>query len=178
MHFTKDNYDYFKYNAKVRANPQSFETRKDKFFFYKLSKKEDLLNFYVANMLEKPDVWAGELVTDKCKDIYDKWKKHHDALTYNFTLEVRDLYPDFDEQVKVKGGQHPPLYKLYRQGLLSIESLIILDEIYNIFEYWNREIADPVLWPKTYMLCKKYKGFLHYDIKKFKNALKKIIASA
>ena len=37
-HFTS-NYDFKQYNGKVKANVMSFENRKDKFFFYKLSKK-------------------------------------------------------------------------------------------------------------------------------------------
>ena len=37
-HFTTESYDYFKYNGKVRASEHTFETRKDKYMFYKLSK--------------------------------------------------------------------------------------------------------------------------------------------
>jgi len=178
MHFTQDGYDYFKYNGKVRVNPRSFDTRKDKFYFYKLSKHPDLLNYYVANMIEKPNIWAGDLLQEKSKKIYNDWLAQQQSITYRFELEVRDLYPEFDDKVKVKGGQHPTIYKFYRQGLVSLETLIILDEIYNIFEYWNREVADPILWPETYKLCKKYRSFLHYDIKKFKGVLKKVITAA
>jgi len=32
-HFTNKNYDYFKYNKKVRATLTSFNRRKDKYFF-------------------------------------------------------------------------------------------------------------------------------------------------
>ena len=38
-HFSnKGGYDYHQYNGKVRANKTSFEVRRDKYFFYKLSK--------------------------------------------------------------------------------------------------------------------------------------------
>ena len=40
QHFTS-NYDYFKYNGKVRAGEESFLKRNDRFFFRKLSKKYD-----------------------------------------------------------------------------------------------------------------------------------------
>lgn len=177
-HFTRDNYDYFKYNGKIRANSTSFDTRKDKYFFYKLSKKQDLLNFYVSNMVEKPDIWAGDLLNDKSQNIYNEWKARQQSLSYRFKLEVQDLYPDFDDFVKVEDGQHPKLYKLYRQGLLSIDTLAILDSIYNIFEYWNREVSDPIIWPRDCAVIMKYKPFIHYDIKKFKSVLKKVIVSA
>ena len=48
LHFTSDSYDYFKYNGKTNVSKQSFTTRKDKYQFYKLSRKyslEDFINF-------------------------------------------------------------------------------------------------------------------------------------
>lgn len=178
MHFNQKGYDYIKYNGKVKANPLSFDTRKDKYYFYKLSKKDDLLNYYVANMLENTNVWAGDLLADKGQNIYADWLKRQQSLTYNFTVETRDLYPDFDQYILVEDGQHPPLFKMYRQNSISLETLIILDEIYNIFEYWTSKIEDPVLLPKVIVLCKKYKAFIDYDIVKYKNILKKHIADA
>ena len=37
QHFTKQEYDYFKYHGKVRANENSFEQRRDRYFFKKLA---------------------------------------------------------------------------------------------------------------------------------------------
>ena len=172
MHFTQDKYDYIKYNGKVRANPLSFDTRKDKYFFYKLSKKEDLLNFYVSNMLEKPNIWAGDLLQEKSEKIYQDWLKKQQGLTYHFETQTRNLFPDFNENLLVTNGQHPKLYKMFRQGYISIETLLILNEILNFFPHWNKEISDPVLWPSTYKLAMKYKPFLEFNKEKCKKALK------
>jgi hypothetical protein len=49
-HFTTD-YDFFKYNGKVKSSQQAFENRKDKFFFYKLSKRKDAKEFILANVI-------------------------------------------------------------------------------------------------------------------------------
>ncbi len=38
LHFTSD-YDYFKYNGKCNISPTTFENRRDKYHFYKLSRK-------------------------------------------------------------------------------------------------------------------------------------------
>lgn len=173
MHFTQDKYDYIKYNGKVRANPLSFDTRKDKFFFYKLSKKEDLLNFYVCNMIEKPGIWAGDLLSEKCDKIYTDWLKRQQSLTYHFEIETAQLFPDFNDHLKVVNGQHPKLYKLFRQNAVSLETLIILNDLVNFFPYWNKSIDDPILWPNTYKLAMKYKPFFQYNEEKCKAALKK-----
>ena len=37
QHFTKEKYDFYKYNGKVRANEKSFEERRDRYFFLKVS---------------------------------------------------------------------------------------------------------------------------------------------
>ena len=55
LHFTTENYDYFKYNGKVSASLKSFDKRKDKYLFKKLTKKYDestILNYYIANFIE------------------------------------------------------------------------------------------------------------------------------
>ncbi len=39
LHFNKDSYDFFKYNGKTNVTVTSFENRKDKYHFYKLSRK-------------------------------------------------------------------------------------------------------------------------------------------
>ena len=48
QHFNKVDYDYFKFKGKVRLNASSFENRKDKHHFVRLSKfikKKTSLNF-------------------------------------------------------------------------------------------------------------------------------------
>ena len=40
LHFTNEKYDYFKYKAKSRVTIDSFERRKDKYYFYKLSRQK------------------------------------------------------------------------------------------------------------------------------------------
>jgi hypothetical protein len=42
LHFTSDGYDYFRYHGKVRVDADKFETRRDKYHYYKLTKAEEL----------------------------------------------------------------------------------------------------------------------------------------
>ena len=43
LHFTTDHYDYFKYNGKHNATPESFDKRTDKRFFKRLVRKISIL---------------------------------------------------------------------------------------------------------------------------------------
>ena len=52
LHFTSNSYDYFKYNGKCNVTVSSFNKRREKFFFKKLSREynsEELVDFLVSN---------------------------------------------------------------------------------------------------------------------------------
>ena len=83
-HFTTESYDFFKYNGKVRASESSFETRKDKYMFYKLSKHKDPLNFLVANLSENQKLWVGDLFSNDNQTRYNDFIKRRESLTYLF----------------------------------------------------------------------------------------------
>jgi len=60
LHFTSDSYDYVKYNGKTNVSKQTFSTRKDKYTFYRLSRKYDvqeLKDFLVSNFLAGDVEW-------------------------------------------------------------------------------------------------------------------------
>ena len=69
-HFTKDSYDYHKYQGKSRASLQSFYKRKDRYWFEKLSRQKeekDVIDFFVANFTTCSDpqtLWIGEIIKE------------------------------------------------------------------------------------------------------------------
>lgn len=169
-HFTST-YDFIKYNGKVKANSHSFETRKDKFFFYKLSKNSNAKELIFANILSDPNVWVGDLVEDKAKDVYLAWRKKIDSLSYVFRSDLGELDQDDPNSDILTTGEHPRLLKLYMMNRVSIETLIILDDMMKIFRYWDKNISDTILYPDINRMCKKYRPFLDYD----KDKMRKIV---
>ncbi|NBP57931.1 hypothetical protein EBU71_15600 [bacterium] len=96
-HFNNKNYDYFKYNGRTRASQKTFEKRTDKYFFYKLSKHDDCVNYLAANFLEG-DAWVGDLVNEQTAEkIYRSWRKRIESLTYIFTNDLDILDNDYFE---------------------------------------------------------------------------------
>jgi hypothetical protein len=184
LHFT-GSYDYVKYNGKCNITKDQFSLRKDKFTFYKLSRKykqEELFRFYVANLLKNPKLWPGELLTEDCDSEYKLWSKAQQSLTYIFEQDLNhlfDLVDKPDELLKVVDGQYPLLYNQYLQDSIYLETVIILDDVLNFFPMWEKKIDDDIVFPDFLFKCRKYKPFLHYDKVKFKNLLKdKICQSA
>lgn len=173
-HFNSD-YDYIKYNGKIRtATQKSFDHRNDKFQFNKVAKHGDATNFMLANFVDNTVTWGGDLVTDKADSVYLNWLKRQQAITYIFTEDCNKLLTNFNENFIVKNGQRPHALKLYLQNQISIETLIILNDVCNFFPHWNKSITETVIWPTLYKKCVKYKPFFRYDITKCKKIMRDI----
>ena len=180
LHFT-GSYDYTKYNGKTNVNKEQFMLRKDKFTFYKLSRKykrEELFGFYIANMLKNPKVWVGELIMEDADSEYKLWTKVQQSLSYIFEQDLNKLFDSVDkpdELLKVVDGQYPLLYNQFLQENIYLETIIILDDVMNFLPMWEKKIEDDIVFPDFLFRCRKYKPFLNYDKAKLKNLLKEKI---
>ena len=179
LHFTSDSYDYIKYNGKTNVSKQSFTTRKDKYQFYKLSRKyelEELKNFYVANFVAGNAEWVGNLLQDG-EEIYKKWQKTQQSLTYTFENDIIYLLDKYgierEEIFRVDRGNYPKLLEEVIYGKVMLETLIILNNNVNFVDkHWMPRISDDIIWPTHYMKIKKYSPFVQYDKDKFMKLLK------
>jgi hypothetical protein len=180
-HFTKDSYDYFKYCGKSRASISSFNSRKDKYFFEKLSRKKtdiEILQFFVANFVDSdtPDsVYISELMRTG-EDIYIQWMKRNQSVFYMFKTEVEVFLSKnrFNDFFKCDSSTHPEVIKKYLQNVISVETLVILDMILNYTKEYDKKLNDPV-WDLISMRIKKYKPFINIDISKYLLVLKEIV---
>ena len=178
LHFTSDSYDYFKYNGKTNVTPNSFSIRKDKYSFYKLSRKfnlDELKGYYVANFLEHNDKWVGDMTGPVGEENYKKWQKRIHTLTYTFENDIVKLLDNVDspeELLVVKSGEYPKLLTEAMRENIGLETLVIMDDIMNFFPMWVKKIDDDIIWPNYKRICGKYKPFLLYDKTKYTNILK------
>ena len=170
QHFNS-NYDYFKYNGKVNVSEMSFENRKDKFFFYKLSKKSEAKDIILANALDNPKFWAGDLLEDKAISTYKEWLKRKQSLTYQFKSDLSELDEDFNANILVSNGQNPKLFQLYMMKRICLETVVILCEMTNCQPYWEKNVVDRIIFPDINTLIKKYSPFLEYDKEKMRKIL-------
>lgn len=168
-HFSKKSYDYFKYNGQVKANAQTFETRRDKYFFYKLSKRKDIEEFLLANIIDgSKDFWVGEIRDHVPEEVYRQWRKRKEALTYTFKEDLSRLKEEFDENFRVEKYGHPHLLRLYLRKEVCIETMVILDMLVNYSEVWNKKLNEDLIWNDVYHTMVKYRPFLSIDVDKFK----------
>lgn len=174
QHFTKDDYDYFKYSGKTGMTPAALERRNDKTFFLSITKKQKNPNGYMfANMLENPNIWVGDLVNnqDKCEKVFVNWDKRIQALSYTFKEEIKILNNDFDTNFLIDNG-HPDLLSLYIRKKISLETMVILDMIVSYVPYWDKKMYDDPIWKEASKKIKKYKPFLEINLAKYKTILR------
>lgn len=173
LYFKNDSYDYFKYNGSVNVQKSKFECRNDRYFFHKLSKKSDLELFLVVNLMDNPDTWIGKLFDQDCEDRFKQTKKRIESLTYTFKEDMSQ-FDSLDEAFVVRNGDYPKLLNMYRRGEVSPETLCILNSTVKIFDYWDSQISDTIVWPRTKSQLVKYSKFIHIDKKKFNDLLKQL----
>ena len=136
-HFTKDTYDFHKYNGKTRSSLQSFYKRKDRFFFEKMSRQktdDEILEFFVANFASCSDpqsLWIGEIIKEGEKS-YKDWKKRNQSLSYVFKEELNSLFDEnkFEDLFKINGSSHPKILKEYLKNNISLETMVLLDKMF------------------------------------------------
>jgi hypothetical protein len=180
LHFTSS-YDYFKYNGKTNVSQNTFLTRKDKYTFYRLSRKynlEELRDYLVSNFVYGEAKWVGDMTGPDGEDCYKKWQKNMQSLTYRFENDIVGILNEVDspeEWLRVKDGQYPMLLNEVLQGTIQLETLVIMNDIMGFFPMWEKRIEDDVVFPTLIMKYKKYQPFLSYDRPKFKNILKEKI---
>lgn len=168
LHF-EGKYDYFKYGGKTSASAASFEKRKDKFKFVKLSTKlsdPQILDYYLANFI-RGKKWIGDF--DKTNWL--EHKKVNQSLEYVYQNDIEKLLTiaeNFDILFKVGEGNHPKLVKAYLGKKVSLETLVILEKILKFRESFDAKISETYIWPKVSLLIKKYEPFLEIDVRAFR----------
>ena len=58
--------------------------------------------------------------------------------------------------------------KEYLGKRISLETLIILDELVEYSKKWNEHLKDDLLWPDLKKLMNNYKWFLTFDKKQYR----------
>lgn len=150
-------------------------------WFEKMSRQKtdkEILDFFVANFIECQDpqsLWIGEIIREG-ESRYKTWNKKVQSLSYIFKEEVESIFDSkkFDEMFEIKNGQHPKILKDYLQGKISLESMVVLNNILNFRKDFDKKMEDPI-WEFVSMRILKYSPFLYTDVFKYRKILKECV---
>jgi len=176
LHFESDSYEAPKYNYKTSAKPQAFFKRRDKYHFAKLGRKfdepEELINFFTAQFTASDKSWVGDMLQDEEK--YVEWQRRQQSLSYNFEQDLNKLAEEadaFDDLLKIQEGNYPLVIEKFLQDEISIETVVILDQLTGFMRRADRAITETIVWPDLSKRIRKYGLLLRFD----KNRMRQII---
>jgi len=180
-HFSRPSYSYFLYNGKTSVKCQTFERRRDRYFFEKLGSRyprEKLIDLFVANFVENPNIWIGDLLDGQADETYVKWKTRVESLSYKFTEECDGILKwlvnnnrKFNDLFQVSGHDHPIIVKMVLQKIITLETFIIFDRLLGFCTQINRKLDDPI-WENLFLRVIKYSPFLSVDENRCKSSLR------
>mgnify|MGYP003325197211 CR=1 FL=1 len=178
LHFNSDTYDYFRYHGKVSTSIEAFENRKDKYHFYKLSRRfindDQGRDFIVANLVHDSNVWIGHLLTNESDIEYRKRQKIIQSLTYTFTNEIASLMSHKEpNELLMIHDDYPELLTKLLHDEISLETVCILNQLMNFLPMWDKKITDTIHYPNISRKIKKYTPFIKFEPTKYKIILKK-----
>jgi hypothetical protein len=183
LHFSNPNYDFFQYEGKVRANEETYQQRKDFYFFETIArkyKKEEIQDLLLASFIlsENPKkVWIGDIRTTG-RDSWMAFQKLQQSLNYTVEQDTESVVEHmgsegttFNSLFETMGGHHPRILRLYIKRQINLETLIIYDMILGFMKNWDKKLTDP-LWEGLSFKIKKYKPFLSINTSKYRELMK------
>ena len=174
LHFTTDKYDAIKQRGRVRATKQSFFKRNDLINIRKIAEKyseKEGVDFLVANFVSG-DRWGG-VFDSEAKHNYLDWKKRMEAMSYTFKNDIDNLIfyceknnINFDN-LFYSDSKQPIILKRYLGKHISIETLVILNQINNYTNRLDEALCNDIIWPDVSRIIKKYQPFLNIDKERY-----------
>ena len=178
-HFNSD-YDFFKYGGKTKIPRNSFFKRKDRHFFVKISKKyreyDFIRDYFVSNFIKHRKGYIANFSDEN----YKEWLAKKVNFYMIFINELKPVIKDFDRidfepLFEIENNNHPKLLKEYLGGRISLETVVILDDLVGFSNNWDKQLKDDIIWPDLKKLIKNYKGFLTINKNRYRIELLKLI---
>ena len=79
------------------------------------------------------------------------------------------------EDIFDNGRNHPILLKKYLRKDVSIETMVILNDINNYVAILDKTLDNDIIWPDVSRIIKKYTPFLDVDKEKYESILRRRI---
>ena len=180
LHFTSEKYNFFQYDGKTRVSIDAFQKRRDKFLFHRLARKyrdDEMVPFLVANFVHSDDNWTKSLLEEEAEETYRNWKRITDSMSKVYVEDLQKIATkeSFNDLFKVEDGQFPKLLVAFLQKDVTIETLVILNNIFNFIQIWDKKISDDIIYPKVSRKVRKYGAFLNVNVDKYKQLTKETL---
>ena len=156
LHFTSEKYDVFKSKGRVKVSIEAFAKRPEcklyKVWAWKCRDMKHFASLAAANFMYGNDLFVYHPEAPLAFDNYDTYRRRKEAITHIFTNDIMELTD------RTPSG----IWNAYMSHQITIETLNILDDIYNIFDNISNDVGNQLLQPEI-IRAKKAKGFIKYN---------------
>ena len=174
-HFSRKDYDFNKYGGKTKVSRDSFFKRKDRHFFVKLSRKYttdiEIKNYYISNFIKDKRGYIANFSDEN----YKSWLLKRSGFFEQFIIELSPYIKQFQPLFEVEGNNHPKLLKEFLGSRVSLETMIVLDELVEYGKNWDKLLEGDIIWIDLKKLMENYKGFLTINKNLYRMKLLKLI---
>lgn len=180
-------YDAIKYRWEIKITEQAFQKRKDRYFFIKLAERFTFKEIYLillSNMVANPDFWVGDVDEDSIV-FYRQYVGKLRRIDNIFVDDIKNLY-EFSRlkeiplstlfKYSVKSSTSY-ISKLVQSGVISYESLLILDSFLDIINKHD-EVATDFIWNEFSIKLRAYRKLAEIsdeEIIKYRNIMKQTL---
>jgi hypothetical protein len=180
LHFTSEQYNFFHYDGKTKVSVDAFQKRRDKFLFHRLARKyrdDEMVPFLVSNFVYSDGNWTKSLLEEEAEQTYREWKRITDSMSKIYVDDLQKIATKetFNDLFRVEDGQFPKLLVAFLQKDVTIETMVILNNIFNFIQIWDKKISDDIIYPKISRKIRKYGSFLNVNVEKYKTLTKETL---
>ena len=171
LHFN-GTYDCFKYNFKTNITEKTYWKRPDKFQLTKIGKRfksKDHIILYFAAHQVAGNKYSGDMLRDE--ETYTQFLKRIDSISYLFKNELEGISDNgFDTLLEIE-ETYPKIIHHYLEGMVSLETVCIVNRLTGFIEKANLKISETILWPDLYKKISKFQSFLKVDDSKMRKII-------
>lgn len=177
LHFTSEKFNVFENRGNVKGSREAFEARNDRYIFEKLARKfgndRDIIQFFVSNFAygNEAAIYAGQEADENLAE----WNRRKQSITKIFIDDLASLltYVEINKLptssiFDFNFNEYPAALKLFLGGKISIESLVIINELDHVVEHWLGNPTVQHIWSNELLRIKKLIGFVKYDKEKLR----------
>lgn len=172
LHFTTEKFNVFENRGNVKGSREAFTARNDRYIFEKLARRyntdRDIIQFFVANFAygNESAIYEGQEADSNLLE----WNKRKQSITKNFIDDLAALLTHVEINklptssiFDFNFNEYPAALKLYLGGKISIETLVIINELDHVVEHWLDNPTVQHIWANELLRIKKLTGFVKYD---------------
>ena len=183
LHFSSKNYNYLKYNGKIKKH--NFNDIVPYSIIAKGKDKKDFPDFFIPGLFHNPKIKIEYFMSEDYVSSWKYWTSYQNSPKYFFEKELNEikLYlerkkSNMNTMFLIEENTVPMIYKFIIKSQVSPQTILYLDQVLNFSKIMEERVSENVLFPIINQRLKKMKTFLkEQETTSLKNIVKEIFCT-